>query len=95
MQNKGKGHPTSCHECTGGVETQPYLFFSTRWNRVINTMCWLLYPQESDQVPTVQEAGWTQGQSGQVWKSWPPAKVEPQTFKHVVSRYINYAILAP
>ena len=53
----------------GGVEILLYLFFSIRWGWVVNAMYWLLYPQDRDHVPIVQEAGWVQGQSGQVWKS--------------------------
>ena len=31
------------------------------WEQVVNSTPWLLYPQERDPVPTVQEARWAPG----------------------------------
>jgi len=41
-------------------------------------------------VPTVQEAGWPQGRSGQVRKITPPPGFDPRTVQLVVSRCTDY-----
>jgi hypothetical protein len=49
-----------------------------------------LFTPGKDPVPIVQEAGWPQGRSEQVWKISPPPGFDPQTVQPVASRYTNY-----
>jgi len=51
----------------------------------------LFFTPGKDPVPIVQEAGWTQGRSGQVWKILPPPGFDPRTIQPIASRYTDYA----
>jgi hypothetical protein len=61
---------------------------------VVNATPWLLYPWERDPVPTVQEAGWTQGQYGQEQTILPPRGFDPRTIYPIGGRYTDYALPA-
>ena len=54
---KGKGHPRTGHEDPQGENFLSFLNLGARQGRVFNATPRPLYPQESDQVPIVQEAG--------------------------------------
>jgi len=43
-----------------------------------------------DTVPTVQEAGWAPGRSGQVRRIWPPPGFDPRIVLPVIRRYTDY-----
>ena len=53
-----------------------------------------LFTSGKEPVPIVQEAGWTQGRSGQVRKISPPQGFDPRTVQPVASRYTDWAIPA-
>jgi hypothetical protein len=57
----------------GGVEVQLYSFFNlgARWEWAVNVTPRPLYSRETNPVPIVQEAGWTQNRSGRVRKISP------------------------
>jgi hypothetical protein len=44
-----------------------------------------------DPVPILQEAGWAQGQSGQVRKILLPPVFDPRTIQPVASHYTDWA----
>jgi hypothetical protein len=54
-----------------------------------------LYPEKEARYPMYSRVGGPQGQSGQVRKTSPPPKYDPQTVQPVASRYTAYAIPAP
>ena len=62
------------------IVIKPYSFF-------------MLYLQERDPVPTVQEVGWAPACLDRYRKSCLPLGFEPQTIQPIASRYIDYAIL--
>jgi hypothetical protein len=64
-------------EAQGGGEVLLYSLFNlgTRWGGW-STQCPSRFTHRKDPVPTVQEAGWVQGKSGQVWKISSPAGIQ-------------------
>jgi hypothetical protein len=61
---------------------------------VVSVMPHLLYPQEGDLVPTVQEAGWA---PGTVWMGAevpPPLGFNPWTIQTIGNRYSEYIVPA-
>jgi len=62
---------------------------------VVNATPGPLKPLERDPVLILQEAGWAQGQTGQVHNISPPSAFGPWTHQPIRSCYINYVILAP
>jgi len=61
---------------------------------VVNATPGPLKPLERDPVSILQEAGWAQGQTGQV-RIFLPSAFGPWTHQPIASCYINYVILAP
>jgi len=57
-------------------------------------MTWLLYPWARDLVPTAQETGWAQSQTGWVQKTWPARGFNPWIVQPVTSHNANYDISA-
>jgi hypothetical protein len=53
-----------------------------------------ILPRERDPVSIVQEAGWPQDWSGQVWKTLPPVEFDPQTIQPIKNHYTDYTIEA-
>ena len=47
------------------------------------------FTPRKDPVPTVQEAGWVPGRSGEVRKISPPPGFDPRTVQPVASRYTD------
>ena len=61
---------------------------------VVSAMPWLLYPQQRDPVPILQEAGWTSEQVCMGQENLAPLGYKPQTIQPVSSNYTNYTIQA-
>jgi hypothetical protein len=75
--------PTNCT-----CNKQIYIYCTT----VVNATPRVLYPRETDPVPTTQEAGC--GRPGRARKISPPTGIRYRTFQPVASRYTAYAIPA-
>jgi len=68
-----------------------FLDHGTRRGREISVMPQPLFTPGKDPVPIVQEAGWAQAQSGQVWKISPPPGFDPRTVQPIASCYTDHA----
>jgi hypothetical protein len=55
----------------------------------------LLYSQERDPVPIVEEAGWAPGTVWMHMENLAPPGFHPWTVQPVASCYTDYTILAP
>jgi hypothetical protein len=71
-----------------GGEGELHFFFNlgARWEGVVSTTPWPLYPQERDPVPLVQEAEWL---PEPVRKISPPPEFDSRTVQPVASRCTN------
>jgi hypothetical protein len=87
---KGKFTLEQVTEAQRGLEVEFYSFFNfcARCGATPRPLCTL----ERDTVPNVQRLGGPQGQSGRVWKIFPPPEFDLRTIQSVASRYTNYAI---
>ena len=68
-----------------------FLDHGTRRGWGVSVTPWPLFTPGKDPVPIVQEAGRTQGRSGQVRKISPPPGSDPRTVQLVASRYTYWA----
>jgi len=54
-------------------------------------MPWLLYPQEGDLIPIIQEAGLVPGSVRMDVENLPPSECDPQTLWPIASCSADYA----
>jgi hypothetical protein len=94
---KGKVRRPWRHKSRTGHEVYLYSFFNlgTRWGWVVNSTPRPLYPQETNPVPTVYEAGWALQPPGQERKISPPPGFDPRTVQLYRLRYPSPCTFIP